>query len=151
MKYEPTTEGLSELLSLRVWSLSAAFERRLAAELDPLGLTVSAFRLVGELLGAPDGLRPGELARRLGVKPPSVTAAVQRLEAKGMVVRGPDPDDPRARRVRLAPEAPLRTGVDVLARLDEALGAALTPQQREAATALLADLEAAVAPRPEER
>lgn len=107
--------------ALQLWALSDAFERRLAAELAPLGLSVTAFRLVGELLQAPDGLRVGVLAERLGVKAPSVSGMLDRFEQQGLVERFADPVDARATRVRLSPRAPLAPGHEVLAQLDRLL------------------------------
>jgi DNA-binding MarR family transcriptional regulator len=122
---------LDSFVSLRVWALAEAFEARLARELASLDLSVSGFRLVGELLAAPAGLRTGELARRIGVKPPSVTTMVAKLEASGLVVVVPDPKDARGTRVKLAPRAPLGRGLDVLARLDRALVGDATPASRK--------------------
>lgn len=123
---------LERHLSLRVWALAQAFESHLARELAVHGLSIAGFRLIGELMLAPEGLRPGELARRLGVKPPSVTAMVAKLEAAGLVVTGLDPDDARGTRVRLAPNASLQTGLEVLERLDRALLGAASPTTRAA-------------------
>jgi DNA-binding MarR family transcriptional regulator len=122
---------LDDFVSLRVWALAEAFEARLARELRSLDLSVSGFRLVGELLTAPAGLRTGELARRVGVKPPSVTTMVAKLEAAGVVVVVSDPDDARGTRVKLAPRARLGRGLDVLARLDRALVGEASPAARK--------------------
>jgi DNA-binding MarR family transcriptional regulator len=54
---------------------------------------------------APDsGLRVGDLAAWLGVKPPTVTQLVGALESRGLVERFADADDRRAIRVRLSAE-----------------------------------------------
>lgn len=138
-------------LALHVWTLAHAFETRLAEALAPLDLTVPAFRLVGELMAAPDGLRTGELARRLGVRPPSVTVMVARLVALGVVTTGPDPDDGRATRIRLADGAPLGPGHDILAELDRVLADAAHPEGANATAELLSRLADALAdtsPRP---
>ncbi|MEV7089099.1 MarR family transcriptional regulator [Streptomyces sp. NPDC093085] len=50
-----------------------------------------------------DGLRPGELAGRLGVEASHITRQVQQLQKSGHVTRVPDPDDRRAQRIRLTP------------------------------------------------
>jgi len=52
----------------------------------------------------PDGTRPGELARRAGVTPQAMAEFVRYLEGRGYVERVPDPDDGRARLVRLTPK-----------------------------------------------
>jgi DNA-binding MarR family transcriptional regulator len=115
------TPRLEHLLAPRLWALAEAFEARLEAELAPLGISAAAFRLVGELMRAPRGLRAGELAKRLRVKPPSVTAMVAKLSAAGVVTTEADPDDARASVVRIATGAPLSTGADVFERMDRAL------------------------------
>jgi len=120
-----------------LWALFVSFERRLATELGALGLTVSSFRLIGEVMREPDGIRQAELARRLGVRPPTVSAAVGRLEERGLVRRIPDPDDPRARRVCLSPEASLMPGLDVLSRMNDLLFGAMTDAERSQARALI--------------
>ncbi|QJS99509.1 MarR family transcriptional regulator [Streptomyces asoensis] len=62
-----------------------------------------------------DPLRPGELAEVLAVQASHVTRQVQRLQKSGYVTRVADPDDSRARRIRLTP-----LGEDAVARLGEA-------------------------------
>ncbi|MET4096267.1 MarR family transcriptional regulator [Arthrobacter sp. UYCu712] len=56
-----------------------------------------------------DGARVGEIARNLGVKVPSATEQIIKLERAGLVRRDPDPDDSRGVRVRLT--APGRAAV----------------------------------------
>jgi DNA-binding MarR family transcriptional regulator len=57
-----------------------------------------------------DGVRVGEIARNLGVKVPSATEQIIKLEKAGLVRRGPDPHDSRAVRVGLTAEG--RAAVD---------------------------------------
>lgn len=54
-----------------------------------------------EQLWREDGLTPGELAKRIGVETPTVTRAVQRMEAADLAKREPDLEDARLVRVRL--------------------------------------------------
>ena len=141
-----STPPLPNLAVLQLWELAVNFEARLATELAELGLSGSTFRLVGELMHAPDGLRQGELARRLGVRPPTVSAAVSRLERDGLVLRKKDPDDPRARRVCLAENADLGAGFEVLLRLENTLVDGLTPLEVDAMRGLLTTLNQRLAP-----
>jgi DNA-binding MarR family transcriptional regulator len=127
----------SDSAVLALWQLSVVFDAHLAAQLSTMDLSVAAFRLVGEVSRAPEGLRQGQLAKRLGVRPPTVSAAVARLEASGILRRVPDPDDPRARRVCMAPGADLQPGVDVLATIESRLLAGQTEEQRRATIDLL--------------
>lgn len=83
----PPTYSLQEIVQL-----SRAFEMHLGQQ-----LTVNLTDLAAmEHLIRSGPLGPGELARRLGVTPPAVTAAVDRLEELGHVTREPNPADRRA-------------------------------------------------------
>lgn len=68
--------------------------------LAKLGLHVGQEMILMELW-QDDGLRGGELARRLGVEPPTITKMLRRLEGCGFVERRPDPEDARSFRVHL--------------------------------------------------
>jgi DNA-binding MarR family transcriptional regulator len=57
-----------------------------------------------------DGVRVGEIARNLGVRVPSATEQIIKLERAGLARREPDPDDSRAVRVVLTAEG--RAAVD---------------------------------------
>lgn len=117
-----------------VQQLAKAQRARLAAILAPHGLHPGQDSLL-VLLWAHPGLRQAELARRLGIEPPTVTRMVQRLERAGLVERQRDPHDARLVRVRATPRAKLLEGVvrraweEVDAQLIEAMG-------EEGATAL---------------
>ena len=121
---------LDTLVVVKLWAVLTRFEARLAQELSALGLTVASFRLVGEVMRSPEGIGQAELARRLGVRPPTVSAAITRLAASGVVERTPDPNDSRAYLIRLAADAPLSQGAEVLAGLEQELVAGLEPEQR---------------------
>ena len=56
---------------------------------------------MSQLDRAPDGLKMGELSRRMMVTGGNVTGITDGLEAEGLVARIPDPEDRRALRVRL--------------------------------------------------
>ncbi len=49
----------------------------------------------------PQGLRPSELAARLGMSKQAVNYMLGELEARGYLARRPDPDDARLRRIEL--------------------------------------------------
>lgn len=52
-------------------------------------------------LAATDGLPAGTLAQKLGVKAPTMTRTIGRMEAQGFVERRPDADDARLTKVYL--------------------------------------------------
>ncbi len=52
-------------------------------------------------LAEADGMTPGALAHRLGVKAPTMTRTIGRMEAQGFVSRKPDAQDQRLTKVHL--------------------------------------------------
>src|SRR6476661_7106744 len=74
----------------------------LGLRLSSPGLTQAEAHLLARLADGPASL--GELHRSFGHKRSTLTAVVDRLEAKGLVARGANPDDrrPVARRARRA-------------------------------------------------
>ena len=134
---EPSRKALNVVA---LWALMVSFESRLSAELVELGLTIPGFRLIGELMQAPGGLRQIELARRLGVTPPVVAVSIARLEESGTIYRVQDPTDPDARRVRLSEDATLLAGIDVLGRMENLLFDHLSDEEHEQTQALLVSL-----------
>lgn len=66
-------------------------------------------------LAETDGMTAGALAARLGVKAPTMTRTIGRMEAQGFLERRPDEDDARLTKVYLTPP-----GRDRLQRIAEA-------------------------------
>jgi DNA-binding MarR family transcriptional regulator len=64
--------------------------------------------------GGPDGARPSDVARELGVSRAAATTFIQRLETKALVETSTDPDDDRGVRVTLT-----RHGLEVLLRVGQ--------------------------------
>lgn len=133
----PDLTALDGLVVTRLWALQLVFQARLEQLLAEVGLTTAGFRLVGELMRAPEGMSQRALAQRLGVKAPTVSVAISRLEADGVVERVDDPDDPRAWRVRLTARAPLGPGVALLEALEREAVGALSARDRRTLAALL--------------
>jgi DNA-binding MarR family transcriptional regulator len=67
------------------------------------GITLPRFDLMAQLERHPDGLRMGELSKRMMVTGGNVTGIADQLERERLVVRVPDPQDGRAFMVRLTP------------------------------------------------
>lgn len=68
------------------------------------GMTRAQWMILAVLDHRP-GVSQNELASRLEVEPISVGRLIDRLEARGLVERRPDPADRRVRRLHLLPEA----------------------------------------------
>lgn len=108
--------------------------RRLDADGDLSAAQLSTLKMLLD-----DGVRVGEIARNLGVKVPSATEQVIKLERAGLARREADPDDSRAVRVVLTPEG--RAAVDSANGRRNAVMAgilaALTEDDRKALAAAL--------------
>jgi DNA-binding MarR family transcriptional regulator len=79
-----------------IMRLQQIFLARADAQLRPLGLTFARYEVVMLLSFSTTGSLPlGKIGERLQVNAASVTNAVDRLEAQGLVTRRPNPDDGR--------------------------------------------------------
>lgn len=68
-----------------------------------IDLTRADVSLLHALHEAGSGIRPGDLADRLGVDAPTVTRRLQQLEVRSLLRRAVDPLDRRAQLVQLTP------------------------------------------------
>ena len=96
----------------------ARLAKLVEAAIAPLELSLPQYRLLALLV---DGAAMSStLAARLTVKPPTVTAVVDGLVARGLVTRQADPHDRRRLPLALTPE-----GTALLAQANASVGAAL--------------------------
>ena len=84
----------------RVVRAAKQIGRFVGDRLGPLGLHPGQERLLA-VLWEEEGLSQSELVGRLSVQPPTVTAALQRLEREGFVTRRADEGNRRVSRVYL--------------------------------------------------
>ena len=86
-----------------------------------------------------DGLRMGEIARRVRLTKQTITTLVGLCERDGLVARQPDPEDGRATIVSLTPQARRfeSAAERVLAELDREVADQLGPRQRATLRAAL--------------
>ena len=127
---------------VHLWLLLSRCFRAVSAHasesIDGLALGYTDFAILEALLHK-GPLLVSELGRKVLLTSGSITSAVDRLQARGFVLRKQDDDDKRARRVRLTlkgraliEKAFLRHAADM-----ETAAAALAPKDREALTRLL--------------
>lgn len=97
------------------------------------------------LLGSDSGMTMSQLAERLGVSLPNVTGIVDRMEERGFVERGRDPEDRRVVTVRAT-----AGGHEAVEEIDQirrhamrSILARLTPEQQHRALQTFADMRAA--------
>jgi DNA-binding MarR family transcriptional regulator len=94
--------------SLRLWlrlmSCSALIENHIRQRLQgEFSTTLPRFDLMAQLERCPEGLKMGELSKRLMVTGGNVTGITDLLEKEGLVARVVDSRDRRAFRVKLTP------------------------------------------------
>ncbi|MBX9662229.1 MarR family transcriptional regulator [Novosphingobium sp.] len=84
-------------------------------------------------------LSPGELGRRLSMPSASVTALLDRLEGKRMIVRKANPEDRRSVLVSMTPTALERAALDLLPVAEAMIAAAarMSEEQRRTVSAYL--------------
>ena len=100
-------EGPEHSPGFWLWHATLRWQREIAAVLAPLGLTHVQFVLLSCAWWLNDhGLVPNqlELARQAGTDVKMTSQVVRKLEAKGLLQRETDPDDTRARRLRITRE-----------------------------------------------
>lgn len=92
-------------LWLRMLSCTVRIENEIRSRLRAsFGITLPRFDLMAQLERHPEGLRMGELSRRMMVTGGNVTGITDQLEREGLVARVPDQKDRRAFVVRLTDE-----------------------------------------------
>lgn len=92
--------------SLRLWlrmlSCTVRIENEIRIRLrNEFGITLPRFDLMAQLERHPEGLRMGELSRRMMVTGGNITGITDQLQQELLVERVPDPADGRAYSVRL--------------------------------------------------
>lgn len=92
--------------SLRLWlrmlSCTVRIENEIRTRLrNEFGITLPRFDLMAQLERHPEGLRMGELSRRMMVTGGNITGITDQLQQELLVERVPDPADGRAYSVRL--------------------------------------------------
>ncbi|WP_327323376.1 MarR family transcriptional regulator [Streptomyces sp. NBC_01210] len=113
---DPLTVEVVELIGSVVARYYTEYEQAAATH----SLTGAQARVLGLLAVEPTPMR--RIAQKLKCEPSNVTGIIDRLEARGLVERRPDPND---RRVKLA--APTEDGRDTARRLRESLHFAREP------------------------
>jgi DNA-binding MarR family transcriptional regulator len=126
-------------LWLRMLSCTVKIENEIRSRLRAtFGITLPRFDLMAQLERYPDGLRMGELSRRMMVTGGNITGITDQLEQEQLVVRVPDPKDGRAYSVKLTPAG--REAFAVMAETHEAWVAELLAPMSGEDKAQLIDL-----------
>lgn len=109
----PAQENVAPVLTAAARSLRTVLSRNLAEA----GLYAGQDGVILQLAQG-EALTPGQLAQRLGVKAPTMTRTVGRMEAQGFLQRKPDGEDGRLIKVHLT-----EAGLDTVERIQAAVAA----------------------------
>jgi MarR family transcriptional regulator, transcriptional regulator for hemolysin len=91
-------------LLFRLGHLARRWRQVLDQEVQSAGLTDATWRPLLHLHLLGEGTRQKDLAASLGIEGPSLVRLLDTLNAKGMLLRGEDPTDRRAKLLSLTPE-----------------------------------------------
>lgn len=99
----------------RLQSAARLSRTALAARLNGHGFYAGQDQLM-LALGQDDGQSPGELATRLGVRPPTITKTINRLTAQGVLEKRASTDDARQTHIHLT-----EVGRDAITAIEKAV------------------------------
>lgn len=124
--------GPDEGALIAVLSTAEELRERLEDALVAVGLSISKFDAMEQLIQAGEPLTLGSLAGRLQCVRSNVTQLVDRLEADGLVQRGSCTEDRRAIRARLTPLGLERhaAGLDAIRAVQKDVSERLDPNRR---------------------
>ncbi len=143
-----TTDHEAEPGVLRLWlrllTCTTLIENQVSSRLrNEFDTTLPRFDLMAQLARFPDGLLMSELSQRMMVSGGNITGITDNLERDELVERVPQPNDRRAKKVRLTDKG--RIAFDQMATIhatwiDEWLGG-LTAQEQQHIYALLGKIK----------
>jgi DNA-binding MarR family transcriptional regulator len=117
--------------------------RRMLERLHERGFAdVAAAHLIVVQYPGPQGMRPSDLAARLGMSKQALNYLLGELERLGYVERGPDPEDRRSRRIALTERGSAAGYVirEAVAEMEEEWAEELGPERFAELRALLVEL-----------
>eukprot|EP01035_Chromulina_nebulosa_P014332 gene14332-18972_t len=101
-KKKDSSQGPSSLAAM-VTQVARSMRTRLSHNLAESGLYPGQDGVI-QALAEQEGMTPGHLAQKLGVKAPTMTRTIGRMEAQGFVMRSTDGHDGRLTKVYLTDE-----------------------------------------------
>lgn len=140
----PDLDTAAKHVTGRVIRLASLFQNAYTQAFSPLGLSEGDYGLLVALrrVGAPHRLTPSDLARSQMMTSGGMTAAIDRLERKGLVTRVPNPNDRRGSLVELtdAGRKVVDRAMELHAAAEDRLVGALTATERRTLEQLLRKL-----------
>jgi DNA-binding MarR family transcriptional regulator len=120
----PTPPRRSPNVLLQTFVVGQLASELIRRELEPLGMTPNEYG-VQSVIGAFGPLTPTDLAARLGMAPPTVSAWIKRLAERDQIRKLPHPSDRRSYLIELTEEGRSRVS-DAVPRFGVALVAVET-------------------------
>jgi DNA-binding MarR family transcriptional regulator len=146
----PDLDTSAKEVTGRIVRLAGLFQQAWGAAFEDLGISDADFGVLAPLrrCGAPFQLTPTELARQKMMTSGGMTAAVDRLERRGLVRRVPNPNDRRGSLVQLTDEgcAVIDAAFDRHTEVEHRMVAGLSAAQRGDLEALLRALLGSLEP-----
>lgn len=140
----PELDTSAKQLTGRIVRLTSIFQQAWADAFAELGISEGDFGVLAPLrrAGGPCCLTPTELARQRMITSGGMTAAIDRLERRGLVRRIPNPDDRRGSLIELTGEGRvvIDAAFDRHTEVEHRMVASLDPDQRDQLEALLRSL-----------
>lgn len=135
-----SAEGIDACMAMRVRRLTRRVTQLYDEALAPHGLTVGQLGILAALKRR-QAIGIGALAERLSSDASTVSRLLRPLEAAGLLSLGPDPDDGRAKAVRLTDDgaARLRAAAPAWAGAQAAMADKLGPSRLAALRFMLDD------------
>ncbi len=140
MSQPPTRPGGRDDPGLRAWRALMELHMELTTLFDTefreqCGIDLSIYdTLLHVYESGPEGIRMTDLSERLVVSKSGLTTIIDRLEARGLLRRVPDPDDRRAIRIAITDEgyAVLRSAAKVhMASVDHNFSSHITDDEAQ--------------------
>lgn len=124
---DPLRDSLSAQAGLLTELLAAALEPELATA----NVSLATFDLLSAVRASGGKATQADVARRLGVTPPTLSESVKAAVGRGLLEQVADPDDGRLKRLRLTRKGghTLDTILAGVARVDDAMLKGLSPEE----------------------
>jgi len=104
----PTLDGSTRLdreygFTYRIILVARRYRALLDEQLRPMGYGTARMEALSTIARSPEPSAQIAIAKRIGIEGPTLTRMLDTLEAEGLVIRRPDPNDRRTKLIELTP------------------------------------------------
>ncbi len=119
-----------ELLLSKISKLSRLAPKVMEKPLSSIDISIQEFRIVGLLIGE-EGISQKDLAKKLSVKPSTLSVAIRKLEGKGYIDREVSMADKRVNYLTLNDDVDLTEAINVVRDFEGELTIGITKKDVE--------------------